>query len=121
MPAPVNVPGTTSELRGTIVGRDAELTVLDEFLGSGGSPRAFVLTGGPGIGKTTLWEAGVDLARRGARGEEACARLRAGKQLVAERRRLEGEAQLRRAIDFFGSVGATAYVAEPEGLLTATA
>ena len=55
---------TTAEPGERIVGREAELTALDEFVRSVGSPRAFVLTGGPGIGKTTLWEAGVDLARR---------------------------------------------------------
>jgi len=46
-----------------IVGREAELAALDAFLGSDSS-RAFVLTGGPGIGKTTLWKAAVDLARQ---------------------------------------------------------
>jgi hypothetical protein len=29
----------------------------------GGEANALILTGGPGIGKTTLWEAGVELAR----------------------------------------------------------
>jgi DNA-binding NarL/FixJ family response regulator len=48
-----------------IVGREAELTALDEFLRADGAQGALVLTGGPGIGKTTLWEAGVELARRG--------------------------------------------------------
>jgi DNA-binding CsgD family transcriptional regulator len=48
-----------------IVGREAELTALDEVLHADGAPGALVLTGGPGIGKTTLWEAGVELARRG--------------------------------------------------------
>src|SRR5215216_1251268 len=55
---------STAEQDGRIVGREAELAALDEFVRSSGSPRAFVLTGGPGIGKTTLWEAGVDVARR---------------------------------------------------------
>jgi hypothetical protein len=72
---------TASERGGRIVGREAELTALVEFLHAGGSPRAFVLTGGPGIGKTTLWEAGVDLARQrglrvlSARGSGAETRL----------------------------------------------
>jgi DNA-binding CsgD family transcriptional regulator/tetratricopeptide (TPR) repeat protein len=47
-----------------VVGRDPELAALADFLGDAGSLRGFVLTGGPGIGKTTLWEAGVDAARR---------------------------------------------------------
>jgi DNA-binding CsgD family transcriptional regulator len=72
---------TTSEQPGRIVGRETELAVLDKFMGSTGSLRAFVLTGGPGIGKTSLWEAGVDAARRrglrvlSARGSEAETRL----------------------------------------------
>jgi DNA-binding NarL/FixJ family response regulator len=40
-----------------IVGREPELAALRS------APRALVLTGGPGIGKTTLWESGVDAAR----------------------------------------------------------
>ncbi len=46
-----------------IVGRERELAALYGFLEPGRSQRAFVLEGGPGIGKTTLWEAGVDAAR----------------------------------------------------------
>jgi DNA-binding CsgD family transcriptional regulator len=58
----------TAERGGRIVGREAELTALDAFLRDVGSPRAFVLTGQPGIGKTALWETGVELARgRGVR------------------------------------------------------
>ena len=37
----------------TIVGRAPELATLSEFLAA---PGALMLTGGPGIGKTTLWE-----------------------------------------------------------------
>jgi len=64
-----------------IVGRDVELGMLDGFLRSTAPPRGFVLAGGPGIGKTTLWEAGLDAARaRGmhvlaARGSGAEAQL----------------------------------------------
>ncbi len=51
-----------------IVGRESELAVVDEFVAAGSTPRALVLTGGPGIGKTTLWEVGVGAARvQGAR------------------------------------------------------
>jgi len=50
------------------VGRAPELAALDEFLGGGTGLRALVLTGEPGIGKTTLWEAAIDAAReRGIR------------------------------------------------------
>jgi DNA-binding CsgD family transcriptional regulator len=58
------VPETTSERPRQIVGREAELAALEEFLESSDWPRAFVLTGEPGVGKTTLWEAGVELGRR---------------------------------------------------------
>ena len=53
---------------------------LHEFLSAKGS-RGLVLTGGPGIGKTTLWEAGIAAARRrrvrvlSTRAREAPARL----------------------------------------------
>jgi DNA-binding CsgD family transcriptional regulator len=54
------------EAQTPIVGREAELaTVRDVVTRDAG---ALVLTGGPGIGKTTLWEAGLALARdRGTR------------------------------------------------------
>jgi DNA-binding NarL/FixJ family response regulator len=44
------------------VGREPELVTLHEFLSGEGS-RGLVLTGGPGIGKTTLWEAAIGAAR----------------------------------------------------------
>jgi DNA-binding NarL/FixJ family response regulator len=56
----------TVESRGPdarIVGREPELAVLREFFRAGSSPRSFVLTGGAGIGKTTLWAAGIDVGR----------------------------------------------------------
>ena len=46
-----------------IVGRTAELSSLADFLASERWPRALVLTGGPGIGKTTLWDAAVAQGR----------------------------------------------------------
>ena len=46
-----------------IVGREPELAALQEFLDAGRFPSTLVLTGGPGIGKTTLWEAGIAAAR----------------------------------------------------------
>ena len=76
-----DVAESTSELAARLAGREAELTLLAEFLGTGGAARGFVLTGGPGIGKTSLWEAGVDLARKqglrvlSARGSGAETRL----------------------------------------------
>jgi hypothetical protein len=52
---------------------------------------------------------------------EAFFRLRAAEQLVDEGRRAEADEQLRRALAFFRSVGATRYVREGEALLAASA
>jgi hypothetical protein len=47
-----------------ILGRDAELAEVKSFIGSGsGGPSALLLEGTAGIGKTTLWRAGVSFAR----------------------------------------------------------
>ena len=55
---------TASASAGWIVGREAELAAVDAFVRADAWPRALVLAGEPGVGKTTLWEAGVDLARQ---------------------------------------------------------
>jgi len=48
-----------------LVGRGAELAVIERFAGrAGGEPAALVLEGDAGIGKTTLWKAALDVARR---------------------------------------------------------
>ena len=66
--APSAVPTAVPRASHTeLIGREAELAEVGAFL-SAGSPTALVLVGGPGIGKTSLWEAGVDGARdRGLR------------------------------------------------------
>jgi class 3 adenylate cyclase/DNA-binding transcriptional ArsR family regulator len=51
----------------------------------------------------------------------AFAALRATRSLVAERRRVEADRELRRALAFFRSVGAARYVREGESLLAASA
>ena len=56
-------------------------------------------------------------AEIGARSDEAFARLRAAEALVDAGRRADADAQLRQALAFYRSVGATAYVREGEGLL----
>jgi ATP/maltotriose-dependent transcriptional regulator MalT len=49
-----------------VIGREAELDSVRAFLASvGHGPAALVLSGDPGIGKSTLWETGVDEARDG--------------------------------------------------------
>ena len=53
--------------------------------------------------------------------QEADARMKAAKQLIAENRRSEGDAELQRALGFWRSVGATAYLSEGEALLAASA
>ena len=47
-----------------LIGRDAELDAIERLLvrTGGEPPSALVLEGEPGIGKTTLWRAGVELA-----------------------------------------------------------
>jgi predicted ATPase len=45
-----------------IVGREAELEALESFLARS-DPGAFVIEGEPGIGKTTIWNAGVAAAQ----------------------------------------------------------
>ena len=59
---------TVSGGRVTPIGREPELTALLGFLEPHAPARALALYGGPGIGKTTLWEAGIAAARdRGCR------------------------------------------------------
>lgn len=53
--------------RSPLVGRERELGALDRFLlDEAGRPAALLLDGPPGIGKTSVWEAGVAMARRRA-------------------------------------------------------
>ena len=57
----------------------------------------------------------------GAAPQEALFRLWAAEELVNEGRRAEADEQLRRALAFYRSVGATRYVREGEALLAASA
>jgi class 3 adenylate cyclase/tetratricopeptide (TPR) repeat protein len=65
--------------------------------------------------------AALEYSAIGARPEEADARLRAAEALVREGRRAEADAELKRSLAFWRSVGATAYVREGEALLAASA
>src|SRR5687767_2927592 len=47
-----------------LFGREGELTEIRAFLGGAEAPRALVIAGGPGIGKTALWSEGLEEARR---------------------------------------------------------
>ena len=50
----------------TLIGRDEDLARLDDFLrNEEDRASVLVLDGDPGIGKTTLWRAGIDRAREG--------------------------------------------------------
>ena len=46
-----------------LAGRAAELGAVERFLALGRAGRVLVVCGEPGIGKSTMWEAGVGLAR----------------------------------------------------------
>ena len=54
---------TVTRAGADVVGREPELATLAHFLETE-SLAAFVLTGEPGAGKTTLWESGTELGRR---------------------------------------------------------
>ncbi len=53
--------------------------------------------------------------------EEAYARLRAAEQLASEGRHAEAQFHLERALSFYHSVGATAYLRRAEAVLLASA
>ena len=85
-----------------VLGREAELAALDGFLDPEGPSRALVLTGGPGVGKTTLWEAGIELAR--ARGMLV---------LVARPSEAEARQSLTAVADLLAEVGESTLAALP--------
>ena len=57
------MPQATIEHAWPIFGREAELALLESFVGPHSSIRGFFLTGEPGAGKTTLWDAAIETAR----------------------------------------------------------
>ena len=52
---------------GAVVGRDREVEDVTSFVDGDAQARVLVLEGEPGIGKTTLWRAGVEAARERGR------------------------------------------------------
>ena len=55
-----------------VLSRESELARLKEFVAGQGDSACMVLVGDPGMGKTTLWDEGVVLARKtGAGGRRA--------------------------------------------------
>jgi tetratricopeptide (TPR) repeat protein len=69
----------------------------------------------------TLAEAAEHFSAMGLRPDEADARLRAARELIAAGRIAEAEAHLRRAIDYYRAEGASRYLEQAEALLPATA
>ena len=61
------------------------------------------------------------LGSMGAARSAALARLRAGQELVRQGRPAEADEQIRQALGFFRSVGATRFIGEGEVLLAASA
>ena len=55
--------GGATERLAQIIGREAEVSALREFVVAEPPAGTLVLAGGPGIGKTTLWQEGIDSAR----------------------------------------------------------
>jgi Cdc6-like AAA superfamily ATPase len=47
----------------SLIGRDVELRAVHDFLAAVDASRALVIAGEPGIGKTTVWQAGLDEVR----------------------------------------------------------
>jgi DNA-binding CsgD family transcriptional regulator len=87
---------------GLAVGRESELAALRGFLEPEAAARVLVLTGGPGIGKTTLWDAGIGAARE--RGH--CV-------LVARPNETEARLSYAGLIDLLGGVDAGELVSLP--------
>ena len=86
--------GTTVTGRG-VVGRERELALVDGFLARAGEARALILTGGAGIGKTTLWEVGIGAARE-----------RGWRVLTARSSSAETQFAFGGLIDLFDGIGA---------------
>ena len=85
-----------------VVGRETELAKLHAFLDADHGRAAVVLVGGPGIGKTTLWEQGVEAARQ-----------RGVRVLVARPSDAEAQLAFSSLIDLFDGVASEELVGLP--------
>jgi hypothetical protein len=86
------------------------------------SPRAQVWNEvGQAVMRDELVAAAELLAATDMASEEAYARLRAAEQLSSEGRHADAQGQLERALAFYRSVGANAYLRRAEALLPASA
>jgi tetratricopeptide (TPR) repeat protein len=94
---------------------------LVELLDRAGPTDSHWLAVGRATVERRFLEAAEIYAGMPLRPDEAEARLRAAEQLLAEGRRVEANEQLRLAMDFWRSVGATWFIREAEKLLAATA
>ena len=104
-PSPVTRHGPWSRLPtrtlssvSSVVGRDAEIAVVEAFLAAHGPTRVLAIVGEPGIGKTTVWDEAVREAReRGAIRARRPARGVRGAAVVHRSRRSPGAASRERS------------------------
>jgi AAA ATPase domain len=73
--------GRVTDAGTEVVGREGELAAVRSFVGELAVPTALVLEGAPGIGKTTLWEAGVETALSAGHSVLRCRAVAAETQL----------------------------------------
>jgi hypothetical protein len=79
--------------------------------------RGPILEAAVAIGHRSYGEAADLLGDMGRLPDEAAARLLAGKKLIADGRRSEGEAELERSLTVWRRAGASAYLAQCEALM----
>ena len=89
-----NPPGDNPPGPSGLIDREAELGELEQFAVSGRSDPVLVVSGGPGAGKTALWEAGRRLA-----GAQGC------RVLVARPSQAEGQHPFAALFDLLEEVG----------------
>jgi hypothetical protein len=87
----------------------------------GAPPRSPWFAAARALADQEFVRAADSLGSMGAARSAALARLRAAQELIAEGRQAEADDQLRQALGFFRSVGATRFIRDGEGLLAASA